>query len=343
MFQRILVPLDGSRRAEHAIPMAIRLARASGGSIVFVHSVFPPSGIGSYGAEENSIAVPPNAYEKRLAESEQYLHNISRLYAKDLEGIAIEQEVDTGAVASTVFSIARLEHIDLIVMCSHGAHPLLRWIFRSVARRAVHSSPVPVLVVKENTRQFPQPQEARPLRMLVPLDGSELAEAAMEPACQLLLALAPSEQAEIHLLQVVDLPSIEGKSLLHAYELKSEQEQAIRLAGEYLKETAHHLAATLPTSAHIDVTWSIKVSDHVARTIADTIATPEDLEPENEFDLLAMATHGRTGLHLLRLGSVTEHILGATDIPLLAVRPPQAAHQREQKTVSKISTTNVVI
>lgn len=331
MFQRILVPLDGSRRAEHAIPMAIRLARASGGSIVFVHSVFPPSGIGNYGAEENSIAVPPNAYEKRLAESEQYLHTISRLYAEDLKGLAMEQEVDTGAAASTIFSTARLEHIDLIVMCSHGAHPLFHWIFRSVARQAVHSSPVPVLVLKENTRQFPQSHEARPLRMLVPLDGSELAEAVLEPACQLLLALVPSGQAEIHLLQVVDLPSIEGKSLLRAYELKSEQAQAIHLAGEYLKETAQRLTATIPTSAHVDVTWSITVSNHVARTIADTITTPEGLEPENEYDLLAIATHGRTGLHLLRLGSVTEHILGATDLPLLIVRPPQAVHRSVQK------------
>ena len=76
MFQRILVPLDGSVRAEQAIPVAIRLARASGGTVIFVHIVLPPSEVGEYGAEEETMAVPPSAYEKRLTGAAHYLQHI---------------------------------------------------------------------------------------------------------------------------------------------------------------------------------------------------------------------------------------------------------------------------
>lgn len=329
MFQRIFVPLDGSERAEHAIPVAGRLARASRGTVVLAHIVHPPSEVGDYSAEAEAMAVPPTSHEKHLAGAEYYLQHILERYETELAGVRVEQEVETGATADTIFSIARLEHIDLIVICSHGAHPLLHWMFRSIAREAVHHSPVPVLVLKEHGGLFLEAPAARRLRMLVPLDGSSLAEAALQPAFQVLLGLVTPDAAEMHLVRVVDLPSIEDKPLLRAYEIQNEQERAIKEVEDYLQGAVRGLAQSIPVEMRPTITWSLAVSNHVGRTLAGMAEASETGQQGHSYDLIAMATHGRTGLQLLHLGSVTEHLLGATDLPLLVVRPRRPADRNQ--------------
>ena len=331
MFQRILVPLDGSERAEHALPVAIHLARASQGTIVLVHIVHPPSVVGDYGAESEAMAVPPTSYEKRVAEAEHYLQQLLEAYQPELVGVHIEQEIETGATAETIFSIARLERIDLIVICSHGSHPLLHWMFRSLAREAVQQSPVPVLVLKERGGIYLEAPEVHRLRMLVPLDGSPLAEAALQPALQLLLALAEPDAAELHLLRVIDLPTIEDKPLLRAYDIQNAEERAAREAENYLQQTMLRLVQSIPIGMRPMITWSFMVSNHVARTLAKMVQPVEAGQQDHFYDLIAMATHGRTGFQRLKLGSVTEHVLSATELPLLVVRPPQPVGEDETK------------
>src|SRR5258708_38220863 len=131
--------------------------------------------------------------------------------------------------------------------------------------------------------------------MLVPLDGSGLAEAALQPALQLLTALAAPGQGEMHLVQVVDLPSIEGKSLLRAYALKNAQKHAIQEAEDYLKGIAQRLSEAMPADSHLAITWSLMVSNHAARTLTEMVKNLAEDEQEHGYDLLAMATHGRTG------------------------------------------------
>ena len=329
MYQRILVPLDGSTRAEHAIPVAIRLAHASGGTVVFALIVQPHSEIGDFGTEVEPMVVPPDDFEKRLTRGEAYLQHITQTYTQKVADVRVEQEVDTGATPDTIFSIARLEKIDLIVMCSHGAHALYHWTFNSVARAAVHRSPVPVLVLREKGGLYLDTPQTRPLRFLVPLDGSPQAEAVCQPALQLLTALAMPGEAEMHLVQVVDLPSVEGKPLLQAYKLKEEQEEIMQKAEDYLKLTAKHLSATMPRDTRPIITWSLLINKHVARSLISMVNHPEGSKQKGWYDLLAMAAHGRNGLQLLKMSSITEHILSATDLPLLVVHPPAIPQQSD--------------
>ena len=116
--------------------------------------------------------------------------------------------------------------------------------FSEVLRaKPVQHCPVPILVLKESGNQFLDPHQTRPICILVPLDGSPLAEEALQPALQFLTALTTSEAGRdpprTHRSR--NLPSIAGKPLLRAYELKHEQEQAVQKAEGYLKKIARRL------------------------------------------------------------------------------------------------------
>src|SRR5258708_21916857 len=101
-----------------------------------------------------------------------------------------------------------------------------RGVVGSVGQQGVRHRPVPVLVLNEHGVLPPVPDAARPLRVLVPLDGSELAESALEPAAQLIAALTAPAQGELHLLRVVDMPSAYGKMKSQAYISDGVQEAA---------------------------------------------------------------------------------------------------------------------
>src|SRR5215472_3053093 len=333
MFKRILVPLDGSELAERAIPVAARIARASDGTIVFVRVVLPPVEFGTYSVEqEHVIDLKPSAYEKRLAEAESYLLSIANMHADVLAGIATEIDITTGAAAPTIFSTARLEEMDLIVLYSHGETGLKRWVFGSVAQQAVRHSPVPVLVLHEHGLPLRVPDAAHPLRILVPLDGSALAETALEPAIELLKTWtgAPAEGGgELHLQQVVDVPPAYGKFRGRAYVTDGLLEEVKHQAQTYVETVADRLRAGSLAESQVILTSGISVKTDVVGTIVRLAEQAENAEETGGYDLIAMATHGRSGLLRLVMGSVTEHILGATKLPLLMVRPLPKTQQEE--------------
>jgi nucleotide-binding universal stress UspA family protein len=325
MFKRILVPLDGSERAERAIPIGARIARASGGSIVFVRVVLPPVEFGTYGVN-HIVALKPGAFETRAAKATDYLTKIVTTYASDLEGIDVETEAISGAASPAIFSAARWEQVDLVIMCSHGETGLKRWMFGSVAQQAVRHSPVPVLALNENGMIPSAFDGTHPLRILVALDGSFLAETALEPAAHLASVLVDPAPIELHLLRVVDLPVTGGKFPINFY--AAIRKEAWQEAETYLREVTDRFHESL-ADVKVTITSSIVISHDIARTII------EEAEHEGDYDLIAMTTHGRSGFPRLMMGSVTEHILGATKLPLLIVRPHKVETQVQREAEAK--------
>lgn len=319
MFEHILVPLDGSRRAEHAIPIAAHLARAGGGTILFVYVILPPAAFATFAPERNAV-VKPTAFEKRLAEAQHYLKSVTETYAPILAGVPTEVDIEAGAASSSIFLEARLEKVDLIVLCSQGETGLARRIFGSVAQEALHRSPVPILVLNESGGIFLASEMARPIRVLIPLDGSALSEAVLQPALQLVTALTSPRSGELHLLCVVDVPATYSR-WNQADRAISMQEEARLEAESYLRTVAEQLREQIPTSLGVDITWSAVVGSNVVGTILKQSEPPVELDEGKGYDAIAMATHGRSGLRRLVMGSVAEHILGATELPLLIVRP----------------------
>lgn len=344
MFKRILVPLDGSKRSERAIPVAARIARATGGTIVFVEVVLPPVEFGTY-TGDRTVELKPSAFARREGAAAGYLESIRETYASELAGINTELDLSAGAAAPEIYEAARLEGVDLIVLCSHGETGLKRWAFGSIAQEAVRHSPVPVLALNEHGIIPPMPDAAHPLRVLVPLDGSPLAEAAILPAAYLVTALSASPQGEVHLLRVVALPSAYGamKSQAHISDLV--HEEAKQEAEKYVTSVAERTAKDL-AAFNLQVSSSVVDSTHVAGTIVQAAAQARDVATSTGYDLIAMATHGRGGLLRLVMGSVTEHVLGATTLPVFIVRPRQAQAEtagEEKDETAQVELTEVEV
>ncbi len=329
MFERILVPLDGTEHAERALSVAACITRATSGTLVLISVVLPPV---EYRASTMSRFIEPHAtvYETLLERASAYLNDVLQRHVSELVGIKTEQVVTSGVASSTIFEEAALQEVDLIVLCSQGKTGLMHWIFSGVARQAVRHSPVPVLVLNEHGIFPPFSQRERLLRVLVPLDGSLLSEAALEPTVRLMAALAGSTQTALHLLEVIDIPMPYGKMRALSNIDKMIQQEEVQKEQCYLHDVVSHLLTQLPTKLNITITSSIVTSMDCAKAILAE-AEPSDNEPWTEpYDLIAMSTHGRGRLQQLLMGSVTEHILGATRLPLLVVRPHEASAQHEQ-------------
>lgn len=233
------------------------------------------------------------------------------------------------AAAPTILEMAGGDRglpIDLIVLCSHGETGFKRWAVGSVAQKVARHSPVPVLILREGNREHAKlyTDTLRPLRALVALDGSPLAEAALVPAAQLVAALAARAQGALRLAQIVKLPTIHDQHDDKQSDI-DEREHILHEATTYLSAVADSLCSGLAGELGLKATWSIAVNDDVA----DALIRMAELGEETGTyqvegcDLIAIATHGRGGLQRWTMGSVTERVLDGTKLPLLIVRPQE--------------------
>jgi nucleotide-binding universal stress UspA family protein len=296
MFHTILVPLDGSALSERALPYATTLARVARARMVLLRAIV---------ASPLPDTDPTDAEVSRRRQAQAYLDDVAEPLRR--EGLAVEPHVYYGDAAEAILDAARVQHAELVVMSTHGRSGLGRWAFGSVADEVLRSGAVPVLLVP------PACQRAwtadQPARLLVPLDGSELAEAAL-PAAR---ALARDLDAELVLVQVVELPvplAPDGVAYLAAFDLDT----AEATARAYLEEVAAEIRASGQR-----VTTEVAVSGpDVAGQVATTIAT---VARQWGATLTVLATHGRGGLARVVLGSAATGLIQRTDAPLLLVRP----------------------
>jgi nucleotide-binding universal stress UspA family protein len=318
MYKRILVPLDGSARAECTLPVAARIARTSGGSVMLVQVITIPV------LYETSTAASYTAdlIEAEINETEDYLKGLAR--SNVLAGIKTETCALFGGAAQTILSVATSYAVDLIVMTSQGKTGMKRWVLGSVSQKVARHSPIPVLLLHESGLIPPEARpDGEPLRALVTLDGSVLAKAALEPAAQLVAALSAPEHGALHLLRVVKPPQFDEKKISpeHLATIKSE---ALHKAKKYMESIVTHLREGPLGPWHLELTWSVTLDDDIACAIMRAAEHGEyagEADGAGRCDMIAMATHGLTGFQHWVLGSVTERVLGATRLPILLVRP----------------------
>ena len=310
MYKRILVPLDGSARAEQAIHIAARIARAQGGSMLLLRVATAPVDTGKY---SSTSEYAEETVDADLTGASSYLENIAQ--TGELAGIKTEIKTSTGEVAPAIISAAQSFHADLIVMCSHGYTGFKRWALGSVADNVTRHSPVPVFVIREGG-PLPATVEHQPVRALVSVDGSSFSEAVLEPAAFLAAALAEStsQQGALHLLRVVDLPTSGGRFKSDAHIDTGLKEQVKYVDEEYLDTLTHHLKVGDLEPLDLAITSSVEADPDIAEAIVKKAE-------QEKFDFIAIATHGWGGVQRWAMGSVARRVLHATKLPLLIMRP----------------------
>ncbi len=294
MCRSILVPLDGSTFSEHALPLALSVARRSGAQLYLAHVLSGRGGLTD--VAERATAASRTAYLERVAQQ--------------IEKQAVRAPITsilTGPVAETLLEHARSVRCDLIVLTTHGRGALSRLWLGSVADVIVRRSPVPVMLVRPHQPAVTiDAQNARrPLRrILIPLDGSPLAEAIIEHS----IHFGRIMDAEYTLLRVVDPAalglSVHDENVAAAAVLQPLMDRA----QTYLERQAEELRAR-----GLQVDAVVTVGEPSARILEYARA--------HSIDLIAMATHGRGGFSLLLLGSVADKVLRGSSLPLLLYSP----------------------
>ena len=299
---RILLPLDGSKFAEQAIPFAAELAAQMDASIhvVKVHQPLQDPGLGEamFMASkllDDEIRDDDLAYLARTARDERI--------ARFLPTTAL---ID-GAVVAALSNYITNNQIHLVVMTTHGNGGLKRVWFGSVADELMRSVDVPLLLLRPQGAAEGLVPHLRPMRhILLPVDGTEYSERLVETAVR----IGGSDHTRYTLLQVL-LPAIpvgfgEATAMPVMPTMLEELRRNARTHLERIAESLHKRGYSVDTV--------VSVNNDVANTIR-TFAV------ENNVDVIAMVTHAPTGWKRIALGSVSEAVLRRTNVPLLVLHP----------------------
>jgi len=298
MFSNILVPLDGSLLAERALEPALALGRKYRGQVTLLRvpvpePVFIP-GMDGYAAYSASLA--EQVRDGEWKDADDYLSAIKKAHEEG--DPPLRTQVVAGDVAEVILDTAAADKIDLIVMSTHGYSGITRWVLGSVTEKVLAHAPCPVLVICSS----------QPIRKIViPLDGSELAESALAPGLEAATRLGCS----VTLLRAVDeLNRFERAQL----ELGG-QDLANRLQDGMMTEAEYYLGKLIESKpqAGLDIQRVALLGSAAHRVL--------EYAEKNGFDLIVMATHGRTGLARWVYGSVTEKVLHSAHCSMLVIRP----------------------
>jgi len=289
VYRTILVPLDGSPLAEHALRFARTIAQASGARLLLLR------------VTTSADATDPAHHSgKAPADAEAYL---ARVASPLTAGPPIETLIVSGQPAERIVAEAQTHSVGLIAMSTHRRDGIASWVQRSLAGEVFRQVAVPVLLIPADCSA--NWSERWPSRILVPLDGSDLAQEAIVPATDLARALG----AELLLLYVVE-PTIHHS--LVSYPVPD----AVAVPDLDASDAERYLHRLAAGSRADGLIVSVKVipGDDPARTIL-TVAR------EAPVDMIAMASHGRTGLERLLMGAVATRVVHRSTVPVLLVRP----------------------
>ena len=313
MYTRILTPLDGSEVSEHVLPYVRGLASRLSIPLTLLMAIEPEHP--TVGHMLNPTLHWHQTEIHRSGHAKEYLASMaSRLRGA---GLNVDTTTPSSEPATAIVREAANDPGVLIAMASHGRSGLARWWMGSVADKVLHMADNPLLLIR--SRAVPvAAQESAPERLIVPVDGSQLAEqilphvVSLSTALKLPVVLVRVTMSEAEYYQAMSM----GLRVLPPT-LPSFQSFSGSMDGEaltYLNDLQDRLTSQGVTSVEGRV---------LQGSPADSIV---DLAAATEHGLVVMTTHGRSGVGRMVLGSVSERIVRQSDGPVLIVR---SEHQEE--------------
>jgi nucleotide-binding universal stress UspA family protein len=285
----ILVALDGSQLSEAAVPYAVAMAKALNTSVIVLGVLEP---------QPPSDLFPTHA----SAEAQERFRSYLDMVAKRVESQSVQSEVNLRSGRPAEEILASIEQVQprLLVMSTHGRSGLTRWYYGSVAGRMAHDAPVSTLLI--GPKAAPRARAGLVRRILVPLDGSALAEAALPVAGE----IASSSGAEVVLAQVIWWANQTFMLDMPAGTIDQIHEELMESAKATLARAAARLSLERPVKTSV-------LRGPPAQTLIDFVA-------DEAIDLVVMASHCRAGVGRAALGSVADRMLQSS-APVLLVRP----------------------
>lgn len=295
MYSHILVPVDGSRLSEAVLPSAVAMATAMHASMELLHVV---------GKDKDS---PDHISE--------YLMGLSRKASVSTD---VRVSVEAGNPVETIVSRATGQKGTLVAMSTRGNSGVKRWLLGSTAARVLENLSSPLLLLKP-TEELPSEQwpPAEFQRIQVPLDGSRLAEAILPHV----VAVAQSMHLDVELLRVYSLPVTATMPAYSGAAGYAGEEQAALT--EKVMESLKEEAESYLKNRKQELTAKGVKNVACLALQGDTAGQIIDTAQETPASLIAMSTHGSSGVIRHVLGSIADRVVRHSGNPVLLIRPAQ--------------------
>ncbi len=300
MIRTVLVPLDGSERAESVLPYTEQIAVGTGSELVLLTAVYLSSAWGGWPVRED--------LGKATVAAQTYLE--SKRDELKSRGLKVKTVMAYQPQADSILNAAADEDADLIAMSTHGRSGMTRWISWSVADKVLHATHRPLLLVRATEPDY---RKEAPViqKILVPLDGSPLAEGVLPFVVGLAKALDASLEL-FHALPTVELhPGVEVGRLPTPELFNGLAAQANELLARVVKDVQKE-----------------GVKARGLFTIGPAVNEIVNAAEREGVGLIAMATHGRSGIGRWMIGSVADAVVRRTDLPCLVIRPEEVQQTR---------------
>jgi nucleotide-binding universal stress UspA family protein len=301
MFEKILVPLDGSALAQTILPYVMALAKGFRSRVILFHVA--ETALDLEAPEQKTYV--DETVERIRPLAENYLAGVVDEFRK--EGIDVEANVVKGRAAAQIVGYAEQEDVGLIALSTHGRSGLARLVMGSGIDKILRACEQPVLLVRPRDEATGGEAAGRLSKIIVPLDGSNAAEAALPFAEELAKALG----LEVILVQVIGIETTVhfGPTAPDSWPVPSDVLQRLDVvASGYLKGLAKQLE-----DKGLAVEWEVLRGSAGSRIVEFAKETPDCL--------VAMTTHGRSGFRRWVMGSVTDEVVRHTGEPVLVMRP----------------------
>ncbi len=294
MYHKMLVPLDGSRLSEIVFPYAKDLAGRLGLAVILLHVCSSK--------ESETIPLHQSYIEHKAQIIKRQLRDWQKKIGLYLEGsnLEVRGELAMGYPPEEIMHYAEQNKVDLILMATHGRSGVRRWVLGSVADKVLCVSSIPVWLIRAGTVESVTYDKWPQRTLLVPLDGSVLAEKVL-PHVELLAKQPGAPPVDVVLFRVAEPPTTSGHYFRNIPESREEIEQYLAKIQTRLKNS--------------DLRVQSKVSS------GDPAEKILGYGRKNPFSIIVMSTHGHSGMSRWFYGSVATKVLEHASNPIFLVRP----------------------